>query len=93
MKTWITQHNGLTYQFDFFESTGEITVLKDDKPAYTITFIPKSKSWFCDCPSGTYRGYCWHRDEISLLLSQPTITDTWAEWAEEASVMRCEGRR
>ena len=92
MKVWETLHKGIIYRFEYFESTGEITVSKHNKLTYTIIFIPRNNSWFCDCPSGSYRGYCWHKDEISLVLSQPNVAGSWAEWAEEASQMRCEGR-
>jgi hypothetical protein len=93
MKVWKTQHKGLTYEFQFFETTGEVSISKNSKPTYTIVLNHQQKTWQCNCPSGTYRGYCWHRTKIFVVLSQPSITEPWAEWAEEASGMRCEGRR
>ena len=94
MKIHTTQHKDLIYRFELYESTGEVLVLKGntDKPTYILT-RGRNGNWLCDCPAGTYRKYCWHEDEMALVLLQPSIQEPWADWAEEASRMRCEGRR
>lgn len=93
MKIWETKHKNLTYRFELYESTGEVFVFKDNasKPTYILTHS-RNGNWLCDCPSGHYNKYCWHEDEIPLVLLQPSIAEPWAEWAEEASEMRM-GRR
>lgn len=92
MKTLEVKHKGLTYRFEFFESTGEVSVLKEGKPTYTIVFEKRSKQWNCDCPGAVHHGYCWHRSVMLQLLNQPSIAEPWAEWAEEASTLRMERR-
>lgn len=92
MKVLEVKHKGLSYKFEFFETTGEVSVLKEDKPTYIIVFEKKSQQWVCDCSGAVYHGNCWHRDAIFKLLSQPSIKKPWAEWAEEASTLRMERR-
>jgi len=31
----------------------------------TYTISKKNKKWFCNCPSGIYRGYCKHKTWVS----------------------------
>jgi len=88
MKVWTTQHKGLIYRFEFFETTGEVCISKDGKHTYTIHYIRRSKLWTCDCPAGRHHDFCWHRLALAQILSQPTIDEPWAQWAEEASRMR-----
>ena len=89
MKVWTTKHNGLTYRFELLESTGEVCVFKGETEEPTYHLIrSRDGGWLCDCLSGYYRKYCWHEDEMPLVLSQPSITEPWADWAEEAAIMR-----
>ena len=92
MKTLSVKHNNLDYQFEFFETTGEVSVVKDGKHTYTIVWEKPTQSWICDCPGARYHGYCWHRDVLTSLLTKPSLEEPWAQWAEEASVMRMERR-
>lgn len=87
MKVLIKSHKGLIYVFEFYESTGEVCIVKDGKHAYTIT------DGFCNCPASMYHKYCWHTTVLDELKAQPSLSVPWAEWAEEASEMREERRR
>ena len=85
MKQLHTWHNRLPYTFEWYQSTGEVLVIKNGQFAYTI------KAWagffVCSCPGNRYHHKCWHTSKIGWLKQQPTIEEPWAEWAEEARRM------
>lgn len=97
MKILKVFHNHLNYEFRLFEQSGLIQIIKEtnlsSKPNYEIMKDTKGK-YVCDCPGAKYHKKCWHLDIIEDFASQPSCTEPWCEWAEEAMRERlCIGKQ
>lgn len=88
MKLLNVSHNKKDYEFRLLESCRVIEVTKADVFTYILKW---SVSLFrCNCPGSVYHGKCWHSSIIGQLKDQPTITEPWADIAEEAGRMQYE---
>ncbi|MBU0791969.1 MAG: hypothetical protein KKC55_16095 [Gammaproteobacteria bacterium] len=86
MKIYETEHKGIAYRFEMFESVDKVEILKADVHEYSI--LKSRRSWKCTCWGSTRWGYCWHMQEaLPMLMLTPSCSEPWCEWAEEAMVM------
>ena len=86
MKVLQTEHKGILYSFEYMEQSDKVIVVKDDKPTYEIKMHWSADEQFvCNCPGSVWRGKCWHIEMIPQLIAMPSITEPWADWAEEAA--------
>jgi len=87
----MTIHKGIPYEFRFFESTRTVQIIKDDQFTYHIKW--NTSHWKCSCPGARFHGKCWHVTMIGELKHQPSISEPWALWAEEAEKLMMERLR
>lgn len=88
MKILNVSHKSKDYEFRLLEQSRVIEVTKAGRFHYLMKW---SVSLFvCDCPGAVFHKQCWHTDMIRLLKQQQSITEPWAEWAEEAGRIRYE---
>jgi len=88
MKQKKIKHKGIEYLFELFEMAGVCIIDKGHlKEEYTIR---KTKSgWKCNCWGDQRWGHCWHRIEgLPAVKKTSSLTEPWAEWAEDGMVMR-----
>jgi len=86
MKVLTKQHNGILYEFELLESARIIDVVKAGVPTYEMRW--STSLFVCNCPGSVYHRKCWHTSVIAELKAQPSITEPWAEWSEDAGKMR-----
>jgi len=91
MKILHVNHKALEYEFRYLHRTHSVHVFKGGKLTYVIR--PLGKLFRCNCPSGVYRGRCWHLETLPLLSEQKLNEEPWAKWAEEAEVMHLKNER
>ena len=88
MKILDIRHKGILYEFRYLSKAQIVEVMKDmeNHPYDNYTYILRrlKSGWKCSCPSGRFRGYCWHKDQLKELISQPDIREPWTGWAENA---------
>jgi hypothetical protein len=87
MKTLFTKHNNIDYEFRLLEAVNVVEVFKDSVYMYVIK--QKRNRLICNCPSGNYRGKCWHSSFALGLYSDQCerIMEPWTVWAEEAGIV------
>lgn len=88
MRILTIEHNGIKYVFEYFESTDEILVLKNNVLTYEINRT--NRGWECNCPSFKYKRWCWHSygETIQQIFNRPVEVETWATFAEQAAIER-----
>lgn len=88
MKLLNISHKSIEYEFRLLERTRVIQIIKANVLAYEMRW---SVSLFvCSCPGSKFHSKCWHTDMVAPLKQMPSVTEPWAEWAEEAEVMKGE---
>lgn len=89
MKQEIEIHNNILYAFREHERAGVITVTKQEEKEKYLVYLLKDDKLVCSCPGFLYRSYCWHTTFIEATHKHwEPINEPWAEWAEDAMVMR-----
>lgn len=81
MRLLNVSHKGINYEFRLLELSGLVQVIKGNLLTYEMRL--KGHLFVCNCPGYKYHQKCWHRTIINQLLTQPTINEPWAWWAEE----------
>ena len=81
MKRLILKHKDINYEFRYLELSNLIQIIKDNYLTYEM--YARGNLFICSCPGYKYHQRCWHRTMINQLLTQPTINEPWAWWAEE----------
>lgn len=86
MKKLTVIRGGYVYEFELLERARLIDVIKAGVPSYEIRW--SAGLFICNCPGSRYHHNCWHPSVIAELKTQPSITEPWAEWAEDAGMIR-----
>ena len=85
MKILIVNHNSIQYEFRLLERSRVVQISKDNQLTYEMTW--SVNHFVCSCPGFRFRHKCWHTEMIGLLKQQKSITEPWAQWAEDAQEM------
>ena len=86
MKTLTVNRKDMSYEFRLLESARVVEITKAGVLSYVA--VGRSGLFHCNCPGAKFHKKCWHTSMIRRLLSQPSIEEPWAEWAEEAGGMQ-----
>ena len=82
MKVLTLNRRNIQYEFRLLESARVVEIAKAGVLSYIA--VGRSGLFYCNCPGAKFHKKCWHTSTIRRLMSQPSIEEPWAEWAEEA---------
>lgn len=88
MKILETEHNGIEYRFELLEIAKSVDVVKGGLLTYRVSWNTRKGTWKCDCPGAYHHGYCWHERFAPYVCEEPSLTEPWTLWAEEARWMK-----
>jgi len=86
MKILVVNRRNIQYEFRLLELAQVIEITKAGVLSYIA--VGRSGLFHCNCPGAKFHKKCWHTSMIRGLMSQPSIEEPWAEWAEEAGEMQ-----
>lgn len=82
MKILETIHKHKMYEFRYLEESKLVQISKEGVFHYRISSA--SGQFVCNCPGSIYHNKCWHMTMLPQLLTQPSVNEPWAQWAEDA---------